>query len=625
MGRGRYGLIAAVVAAAVCALLAIPGAATAHPERETEFPNGLVEPPTYNSKSTDLIVCKSDSERRIERIYGVQAQDDDSSDDGNTRTRRRSGSRRAPAFTGRSGPTRTGKTSQAVQRKGRSLLRLNDDCKYRHIQAAVNDSESNDRIIVMPGVYKEEPSRKVPFVGPEADTTAPNEGGGLNGGLDIASMAKVLPTSGLRAAISGGRNKSILAAQDNDDPICSSMKEFQEPDDGDPPVPNYKFQLKCPNSRNLIAVIGDTNEDRKCDRRCNLQIEGMGRKATDVLIVGDRIKRDVIRADRADGIYIRNLAAEQAAFNAFDVVETNGFRLNRLEARWNQLYGILTFTSDNGVYQNVEAFGNGDSGIYPGSGPEGHCQRYGIEIKRVYSHDNVLGHSGTAGNGTYVHHSRFEDNNAGISMDSFATGHPGMPQDCSKFSRNVVASNNSNFFTPERQDFCASTSFQERPREIVCPQFQVPVGSGFILYGGNSNEFSDNFIYDNWRSGTRLFYVPAAVRGENDPAKQTDTSNENQYLNNRVGVEPNGTRNPNGVDFFWDEQGEGNCWEGNTGPGDAKPTSDPKTLPDCPGSPLQLPPNPAKSGQEAPCATWDEADNQFPPGCDWFNTPPEPK
>ena len=35
----------------------------------------------------------------------------------------------------------------------------------------------------------------------------------------------------------------------------------------------------------------------------------------------------------------------------------------------------------------------------------------------------------------------------------------------------------------------------------MCPQFQVPVGSGFILYGVNQNIISNNAIYDNWRSG----------------------------------------------------------------------------------------------------------------------------
>ena len=277
----------------------------------------------------------------------------------------------------------------------------------------------------------------------------------------------------------------------------------------------------------------------------------MGRVPKDVLIEGDRLKKDVIRADRADGIFLRNVWVEQGAFNDIDVVETNGFRLRKLVTPYGQNYGVLSFASDHGLYEHIEAFGNGDSGIYPGSGPEGHCKRYGIEIRHVNSHHNVLGYSGTAGNGTWTRNSTFHHNNAGISDDSFASGHPGMPQDCSKWNANQVYSNNENYFTNDHDAYCKNTPFEKRPKEIVCPQFQVPVGSGFILYGVNANLIQDNAIYDNWRSGVRLFWVPAAVRGENDPAKQYDTSNGNKFIGNQMSLGADNKRAPNGVDFFW--------------------------------------------------------------------------
>ena len=84
----------------------------------------------------------------------------------------------------------------------------------------------------------------------------------------------------------------------------------------------------------------------------------------------------------------------------------------------------------------------------------------------------------------------------------------------------------------------------------------------------------------------------------------------------------------NGVDFFWDEQGRGNCWEGNKGPDGAATKNDPSSLPDCRdqlNKQIQRPVNASKSAREAPCATWNPQDNQFPPGCDWFDTPPEPR
>ena len=157
----------------------------------------------------------------------------------------------------------------------------------------------------------------------------------------------------------------------------------------------------------------------------------------------------------------------------------------------------------------------------------------------------------------------------------------------------------------------------------MCPQFQVPVGSGFILYGVNSNLIQDNAIYDNWRSGVRLFWVPAAIRGDNDPAHQFDTSNGNQFIGNQLGFSSSGKRAPNGVDFFWDEEGKGNCWLGNQAPG-GKVTSDPASLPRCPNNGLFMPSNASKSAAEVPCAEWDPDTNPDPPGCTWFTTPPKP-
>lgn len=586
------------VASAVALLAALPAAALAHPERATQFPDpsyGAV--PAVKTSGPARVVCKADSAARIRRIFGVPA------------------GGRAPAFTG---SARTSATAR-VRRQGRERLALLSQCRYHDIQAAVNVARSGDRILILPGLYKELPSRRVPYTGTSDDRQSPNESSSNNSGIDIPGAGALDLLGGLRPVLAAA---GVAASGE-----CRSTDDFERPNDGDKAVPNYQFQYRCRNSRNLIAIVGDSNGDRRCDVKCNLQLEGMGRRPTDVLIVGDRIKRDVIRADRADGIVIRNLAAEQGAFNNIDVVETNGFRLDRIVTRYAQNYGALTFTSDHGLYQYIDAYRNGDSGVYPGSGPEGHCARYGIEIRNVDSHDNVLGYSGTAGNGTYTHDSKFHDNSTGATTDSFASGHPGMPQDCSKWVNNEFSSNNTNYFTKKIQDACARTRFEDRPRTMVCPQFQVPVGTGIGLYGANSNLISGNHIWNNWRSGTRLFYVPAAVRGDSNPADQFDTSNLNRQEGNFMGVTPRGARDPNGVDFFWDEEGMGNCWTKNTGPNGAAPTSDPPPplLPDCPGSPVTLPPNARKSAMEVPCATWDPAKNQFPPGCTWFDTPPEPK
>jgi hypothetical protein len=531
-----------VVMSCVVGLLLLPGGAAGHAERQTHFPDASKgERPSYRSNGPSRVVCKPDSAERIASVWA-------------------------------------GRSSERVRIRRKRLAILKKRCRYEHIQAAVNDAKSGERILIMPGVYREEPSREVPDRQPEC------------------------------------------AGDEYWEPSGDNHTE-------DGRVPAFKLQHDCPNSWNLIAIIGDSlDDDRECDLKCNIQMEGLGRRPEDVVIEGDRHKEDVIRADRADGFVLQNVMVEQGRFNNVNIVETNGFRVAHNVARYGRNYGILTFASDNGLYYKIEAYGNGDSGVYPGSGPEGGCERYGIEVREVNSYGNTIGYSGTAGNGTRVRDSKFHGNSAGVSTDSFAPGHPGMPQDCSRWERNEIHSNNANFYEDDNEAYCNSTPFEDRRKEVVCPWFQAPVGTGIMMYGANRNIVGENRIYDNWRSGIRLFWVPASVRGDDDPSKQFDTSNGNRFTANVFGERPDGTADPNGVDVFWDEEGVGNCWSDNRGPNGRAITSDPTPLPDCAsGGSKQQVGNNAKLGMEVPCAAWHPQDNPDPPGCNWFTTPPEPQ
>ena len=424
---------------------------------------------------------------------------------------------------------------------------------------------------------------------------------------------------------------------------------------------SYEQHRQCPNAQNLIAILGDTDGDRVCDSKCDIQIEGTGDDPGDVKIEGQKEKLNVIRADRADGVYLKNFTVEFSDFNNIYVLETNGFRIDEVVSRYSREYGILSFASDHGIYENCDASYNGDSGVYPGSGPnarhgqpDAHGHVYGIEIRNCTSHHNTIGMSGTAGNGTWAHGNRFHDNSTGVTTDSFAGGHPGMPQDNSKWSRNLIYSNNNDLFNDERDAYCQQTPWEERDPEKVCPTFQVPVGTGILIAGGNANVVEENYIWDNWRRGTMLHWVPAGLRGEQDPGKTYDTSANNRYLRNCMSTRPmdlaqvdfascEGAPDLNGVDFWWDEEegqdcveeqpgcvdndsANGNCWTGNLGPDGQAFTSDPPALllPGCPGLDAFRSGNSAKQATLVPCATWNPQDNPDPPGCDWFTRPSEP-
>ncbi|MFY9578263.1 MAG: hypothetical protein WAQ33_02970, partial [Gaiellaceae bacterium] len=406
------------------------------------------------------------------------------------------------------------------------------------------------------------------------------------------------------------------------DPACAALLVPAAGTAGDMAklVPSYEYQRRCPNAQNLIAIVGDSNGDGVCDDKCNLQIEGTGQRPSDVLILGDRRKLNVIRADRADGIVLRNFTVQYSDFNNVYVIETNGFRLERIVSRWSREYGFLSFTSDHGLYNRVVAYGSGDSGVYTGSGPEGHCVRYGIEVRNVDSYGNSNGFSGTSGNGIWIHDSRFHNNGIGMSVDSAFAGHPGMPQDCSKWQRNRIYSNNADVFSAKRDRFCRRP-FLLRDPKVPCPVVIIPIGTGILIAGGNDNLVRDNWIYDNWRNGVQLFWVPSLARGEPDPAKAFDTSNGNRFLGNHMGTRPDGKRDRNGVDFWWDEEGRSNCWSGNRGAGGGSVTSNPASLPSCPGSSEFHSANTSKFAEIVACFTWDPLTNPDPAGCSWTVRP----
>jgi hypothetical protein len=94
----------------------------------------------------------------------------------------------------------------------------------------------------------------------------------------------------------------------------------------------------------------------------------------------------------------------------------------------------------------------------------------------------------------------------------------------------------------------------------VEPKVPVPVGVGIFIAGGNANEIRGNRIYDNWRRGTML-NVPDSLSDEGRTTVNS-VSHRNRYHNNVMGIAPDGSRMPNGVDFWWDEAPNqmDNCW-----------------------------------------------------------------
>ena len=444
------------------------------------------------------------------------------------------------------------------KRKARKMKRINralaKDCGYRSVQAAVNDSGNNDRIVIMPGRYTEPKSRKAPL---------------------------------------------------NDERCNPAMLQTTQ---SGAQAPSYDYQVSCPNDQNLIhvagrAATGETLPEPRPDRhgvpeeelgeciRCNLQIEGSGAKPEDVILDagkgyenpkdpaarpgGDRpaaechpeegekspcwAKHVVLRTDRSDGFVGRNFLMRGAQEHGFYTEETDGVLLDRVKFFWNADYGHLSFTTDNHVVQNCDGFGSGDAVVYPGAAPQtGEFrkesfypdQRYNTVIRRCDLHGSAMGYSGSMGNSTRVTNNRIYGNANGLTTDTIsAGGHPGFPADGMKIDHNWFYANNLDVYR------------EDSPFEALVPQ---PVGTGFWWAGNNNGDFSDNWVFDNWRQGTMLVAIPDAVagtpEGQMDPQIHCPTSDDsglaystscaNEYSGNHMGQVPPGFEPHAGLDMF---------------------------------------------------------------------------
>jgi Right handed beta helix region len=502
------------------------------------------------------------------------------------------------------------KAAYRILRQNRRLRRL---CRYDEIQPAVNDAGNNSRVVIMPGLYTEPTAR----------------------------------------------------AQPTHDPACDEYRTNGDKPGEEGTALSYAYQFHCPNDQNLIAVMGRALSDTPPPSpprenrhgipdegpciRCNLQMEGSGVNADDVIIeAGDASKgdggpngvgteKDVgVRADRADGFVLKNVKVRHAKEHGIYVLESDGYLLTNFKAFYNGLYGTLTFVEDHGVQQNCEGVGHGDSAVYPGAAvesghqrPEGTDFRYNQVVRYCDLHHNMAGYSGTNGNAVHIHHNRVYDNVLGIQTDVVTgAGHPGYPGDSMLVEDNLIYGNNFNIYAEDSS---------------VKPAFPFPMGTGLWIAGGNRHQVRDNHIYDNWRRGTMLFSVPdqlvcgEAAEGNQqagcDPNGQT-TSFYNSQFDNEMGVRPDGTADPNGTDFWWDPYPGtvGNCWWGNRPAKGAQITYSPpeRPLPDCDNGTKPEESrgmgDPRQTGELASCVAAFETRTFDPNGpCPWFKQPPEPQ
>lgn len=323
------------------------------------------------------------------------------------------------------------------------------------------------------------------------------------------------------------------------------------------------------------AKAGDTVKIADGTYRESVKITGAGKRyirlignkanPAKVVLDGSRLKaakaQNAIMVNSADQVTVQGLTVDHWKGNGVFLLNVTGYLVDKVHAFHDGTYGIYAFNSKGGTMSNSVGAWNNDSGFYIGQTP---VQSNPIRSMVVNdkSYGNTLGFSGT--NMRYVTITRGEwfDNGIGIVPNALDSEKFAPPED-NVISDNDIYWNNFDYF--RGAPFVNSRSSTDG--------VPFPVGVGVFIFGGRRTLVENNRIFGNYLSGVAMF--------QQILLKQTDAQQlqGNVIRSNDFGK---GGTDLNGRDLFYDGDGSGNCFEGNTGVHLTLP-DDPETFPGCAG------------------------------------------
>ena len=274
-----------------------------------------------------------------------------------------------------------------------------------------------------------------------------------------------------------------------------------------------------------------------------------------------------------DDIVLKNMWARNYANNTFFVVASNnpadgercdGYTMDNLTSSDTRSYGLFARNCYGGKMLNSEGWNHGDSAIYIGETPcdtddwnnrnpaNGPCQanpKWTL-VKNIKSYQGSLGYSGTNSKYVKITDSLFYNNGAGLVPNTLDSERY-EPSGDLIIENNKIFWNNLNYYQGKDKGSPITTVIGNGN----------PIGAGILLYGTDGVTVKNNEIFGNEKWGVASFSGPEEF-GVND---DDDARNmNNTVMNNKMGR--NGA-DPNAIDFFNDNSGGGNCWQGNTAAG----------------------------------------------------------
>jgi Right handed beta helix region len=254
----------------------------------------------------------------------------------------------------------------------------------------------------------------------------------------------------------------------------------------------------------------------------DIVIRGLDRN--EVILDGEFERDNGIRVLETDGVAIENMTARNYTVNGFFWTGVDRYRGSYLTAHNNGDYGIYAFDSTTGLLEHSYGSGSPDAGFYIGQ-----CYPCDAVIRDVVSEHNGLGYSGTnAGGNLLIVDSVFRLNRAGI----------------------VPNSGDYELYPPERETTVVGNLVHDNSNgeTAAIDSARLATGNGILVFGGIDNVIERNRVVDHDLAGIAL--VPAVD-------SQTWPVEGNQVRDNAV----SGSGLVDLASF--DEDGSGNCFEGN--------------------------------------------------------------
>jgi len=283
-------------------------------------------------------------------------------------------------------------------------------------------------------------------------------------------------------------------------------------------------------SKRYVKLLGNATKPER------VVLEGQGLRG--------RTAQNGVWVNGAAGVMVRGFKARNFRSNGFLVTNQTGYTFDELIAERDGAYGLYAFNTKGGTISDSLAYFHNNAGFYVGQTPP-QPRPVRTIVRNVTSWGNVIGFSGTNMRYVTITGSEWFNNGIGIVPNALDSEKYAPPEE-NVIRDNDIYWNNFNYY--------AGAPFTLR--RGVTGKVDYPVGTGLLLFGGRGHIVEGNRFFGNYLVGA------GALQQLLLEQKDAADLRRNEMRDNAFGLD--GT-DANGRDLFYDGNGTGNCFSGNTG------------------------------------------------------------